>query len=121
MRISDWSSDVCSSDLPVPAVGSPIAGIGTGRLVLVDGQAGVDDAKPDVEMIGIVEPAHIGHDIARFRLFLDPIGLQGVGEEGERRVGIKDRKSVVTGKSVAVRVALGGSGIIQKKKKQDNS
>src|SRR3546814_15902948 len=23
MRISDWSSDVCSSDLPDPAVGSP--------------------------------------------------------------------------------------------------
>ncbi len=40
-------------------------------------------------MIGIVEPAHVGHDIARFRLLLHPIGLQGIGEEGEGGVGIE--------------------------------
>src|SRR3546814_2802916 len=38
MRISDWSSDVCSSDLAGrPVVGQPDAGAGRGRTVAEDG------------------------------------------------------------------------------------
>src|SRR3546814_15042850 len=77
MRISDWSSDVCSSDLPGPGpekrATSPAA---TGT---VGGLAGDEDG--------------------------------GAGEE-------PDRKSVVEGKSVSVRVDLGGRRIIKKKKKE---
>src|SRR3546814_18367614 len=78
MRISDWSSDVCSSDLP-------------GRLA-----AGADR-------------------LARHR--------GGMGRRHRRRVpglaavpgGHRDRKSVVLGKSVSVRVDVGGRRIIKKK------
>src|SRR3546814_5192231 len=31
MRISDWSSDVCSSDLRIPAAGLPAAGVSPSR------------------------------------------------------------------------------------------
>src|SRR3546814_19603955 len=70
MRISDWSSDVCSSDLS-------------------------------------------RQDESIFRQGADPVALC-------RRLAISrssygaDRKSVVAGKSVSVRVGLGGRRIIQK-------
>src|SRR3546814_20902314 len=38
-----------------------------------------------------------------------------IGGENEKREGKADRKSVVKGKSVSVRVVLGGRSIIQKK------
>src|SRR3546814_16787839 len=82
MRISDWSSDVCSSDLV----------------------AAIDD-----------------------RCFDPEFGQQRVGEPAARTehraradqmiAGLEDRKSVVEGKSVSVRVDLGGRRIIKKKKK----
>src|SRR3546814_6545161 len=36
MRISDWSSDVCSSDLAVLVAPTPTTAAGDGRLVLVE-------------------------------------------------------------------------------------
>src|SRR3546814_14957331 len=39
-----------------------------------------------------------------------------VAQAGAHALAAEDRKSVVSGKSVAVRVDLGGSGIIKKKK-----
>src|SRR3546814_17396088 len=71
MRISDWSSDVCSSDL----------------------HGGIDPAIESIREI---------------------IGLNPVGHLDNLLVG-EDRKSVVKGKSVSVRVDLGGRGIITKK------
>src|SRR3546814_2071000 len=70
MRISDWSSDVCSSDL--------FSGLSSTR------------------------------------------GLAGAGRGGRTPSGISvipllDRKSVVEGKSVSVRVDLGGGRITKKK------
>src|SRR3546814_15841078 len=93
MRISDWSSDVCSSDLarqparrqaegelrPGPAGRSHRPQGAQGRLALVRGQ-------------------------------LLPALPPGGAASGE------DRKSVVSGKSVSVRVDLGGRRIIKKKK-----
>src|SRR3546814_20057623 len=73
MRISDWSSDVCSSDLHLLA-------------------------RRDDDVI-------FGGVVARIRLAAEthePVGL--------------DRKSVVSGKSVSVRVDLGGRRIIKTKK-----
>src|SRR3546814_12159404 len=80
MRISDWSSDVCSSDLngarwPRVLGGRPGRSCQEGRL------------------------------------------WRHAAEAGDRRRG-QDRKSVVSGKSVSVRVDLGGRRIIKKKKKK---
>src|SRR3546814_14938223 len=71
MRISDWSSDVCSSDLPVE----------DGWLVFW----------------GLLRSRE--------------------QQKGARQPGTcVDRKSVVSGKSVSVRVDLGGRRILKKKK-----
>src|SRR3546814_19696401 len=86
MRISDWSSDVCSSDLVVAG----------------DARAGFDHALAERERrVGIrtagQERRYVGRQV-------------GV-------VGLEDRKSVVWGKSVSVRVDVGGRRIIKKKSK----
>src|SRR3546814_10223846 len=98
MRISDWSSDVCSSDLPVPwrhgARGRP--GRGTGRMGRVEPVPGVRRPR--------------GRAVAALR--------RG---GGGRRLARSDRKSVVSGKSVSVRVELGGRGILKKKKKGERT
>src|SRR3546814_11666321 len=85
MRISDWSSDVCSSDLQ--------------RGLSFDSAVG---------------PAlHRPHRRCADRLGRRPVGrLPQVFAEGARRV---DRESVVYGKRVSVRVDLGGRRIINKK------
>src|SRR3546814_18766179 len=111
MRISDWSSDVCSSDL------GDVCGDLADRLV-ADltgmGDCAVDDA---------LDLGHTG-------VFRDQLFDVGLVEVDQRGVGIgvgggvlggphylPGRKSVGWGKCVSVRVALGGSRIIQKKKK----
>src|SRR3546814_13360267 len=81
MRISDWSSDVCSSD---PADGAR-RGVGVRAL-------------------------------RRRPLLPVPRRVRG-GRGPVLAVGQADRKSVVSGKSVSVRVDLGGRRIIQKKKR----
>src|SRR3546814_12856885 len=114
MRISDWSSDVCSSDLLLDEElhygdGArrrqlPVRGEGEG----VDRPAvGVPvDAQHPVDVV-----RNVGGDL-----------LQRAGEAGELRTAVlldrrrADRKRVVSGKSVLVRVDLGGRLIIQKKK-----
>src|SRR3546814_16641856 len=94
MRISDWSSDVCSSDLraarmrgAVPAPSCPIAG-----------QGGISS-----------------DELSRSS------GLRHAAQAAspERAVATRrgDRKSVVEGKRVSVRVDLGGRRIITKKHK----
>src|SRR3546814_20418163 len=90
VRISDWSSDVCSSDLVQP--GDRRAGQGPSGAR--DRCAGRDH----------------GPRRRRRRYPLSPAQpAQGSG-------GVGDRKSVVSGKSVSVRVDLGGRRILQKKK-----
>src|SRR3546814_14360932 len=79
MRISDWSSDVCSSDLH-------------GR-------------RPHRRCDG-------GQGRARDRR----AATQAIWWRGAGQVSDLDRKSVVKGKSVSVRVDLGGRRILKKKK-----
>src|SRR3546814_17979709 len=93
MRISDWSSDVCSSDLPTAASCST--------------------------------PSGLKRESAKF---FAPVMLSGTPVFGRkfRRGNLswpasfagrhRDRKSVVSGKRVSVRVDLGGRRIIKKKK-----
>src|SRR3546814_8004743 len=93
MRISDWSSDVCSSDLP-PKMG------------LLYPQS------PKLPMFRmpslLVKPLKQLH-CPSFRLH-SPRPLHS-----KYSFVPLDRKSVVSGKSVSVRVALGGRSIIKKK------
>src|SRR3546814_15098327 len=113
MRISDWSSDVCSSDLLSHAQRAPAPGfaqpgqVETGELPhRVHAQA-AGHHRIALE-VAIEEPqvrtyVHLGADLAlaeRAAIF-------------ERRA----RKSVVWGKSVSARVDLGGHRTIKKKKK----
>src|SRR3546814_13540180 len=131
MRISDWSSDVCSSDLPDNA--SLFINIGTtteqvanalvdhkGLRVITNNLnvANILGGKPDFEVIvaggvvrsrdrGIVGEASID-TIQQFKVDFGIIGISGIDDDGT----LLDRKSVVSGKSVSVRVDLGGRRII---------
>src|SRR3546814_11256584 len=102
MRISDWSSDVCSSDL----------GEVTHRDQVYPGehQAIVPEALWDA-----VQTRLACNAIARKRQTnaREPSLLAGRISDGEGRR--KDRQSVVGGKSVSVRGDPGGRRIIKKK------
>src|SRR3546814_17819994 len=88
MRISDWSSDVCSSDL---------VHIGDGqrqkcRCLDEEGGLGAQGCQGD----------HGAHTWER-----------SCGTDRSAGSGDRDRKSVVSGESVSVRVDLGGRRIIK--------
>src|SRR3546814_18739205 len=93
MRISDWSSDVCSSDL-FPNHQSRITA--------------------SMASIGVI-------DYGMGNLHSLGKALERVSESGRVVISydqdelLKDRKSVLPGKSVSVRVDLGGRRIIKKK------
>src|SRR3546814_11479668 len=98
MRISDWSSDVCSSDL-----------IGRDQQVRA-GQPGlaglIAQHPPNLfrEGEGVAPETGLSHPL---------------GRRHQRKLGRpRDRKSVVEGKSVAVRGTLGGRRILIKKKRK---
>src|SRR3546814_16075244 len=117
MRISDWSSDVCSSDLRVlRRLGLQLAGRGdVGDQRDVEEQAALAaelvtelaDRLQEGQPLDVADGAAdladdevlVGEDRAHE-------GLAGVGDVGDDLHG--DRKSVVYGKSVSVRVNRGG-------------
>src|SRR3546814_21171418 len=99
MRISDWSSDVCSSDLPQP----------DRRSLREFDQADQDDDE--------------GRILDEIRLRAHPRRQRQIAAIADADRGgaahqpdAHDRKSVVEGKSVSGRVDLGGRRIIKKKK-----
>src|SRR3546814_16806659 len=106
MRISDWSSDVCSSDLG----GKPrrtrdgfdrIAGAKQERRPIAPGaqaRSTAQTASPSSSAASVTE-ADINPQPTRLRM------------------GVSDRQSVVLGKGVSVRVELGCRRIIKKKKR----
>src|SRR3546814_14074019 len=102
MRISDWSSDVCSSDLaPVPRTAAPVVSHQPPELAEVVGQREAVEA--------LIAAAAGGHHL----LMSGPPGARQT-MIAERLPGIlPDRQRVVSGKSVSVRVDLGGSRLIQ--------
>src|SRR3546814_14923342 len=114
MRISDWSSDVCSSDLEVG-----------GRLLLVAlvdrldvGRSGLRRGKIGLSLqqrslgVGVVEARH---DVAfrDFLAFFDIKILQLAGDLRRHRplATREDRKGGVAGKRVYIQLNLGGSRI----------
>src|SRR3546814_21127856 len=92
MRISDWSSDVCSSD----------------RLFRAGHPEGSENEKKTLASIPL---GRLGSpaDVAAAVTFL-------LGDDAGYITGqvLGDRKSVVSGQSVSVRVDIGGSRIIKK-------
>src|SRR3546814_14623526 len=101
MRISDWSSDVCSSDLIVL---DNLEAIKLGRDRRRDGRDG------RIAFFGDIGGGTGGIGMAHRH---DPAFAQEMPRLAER-LRMADRKSVVQGKSVSVRVDLGGRRIIQK-------
>src|SRR3546814_17216755 len=111
MRISDWSSDVCSSDLALADY------LRRERIDLL-----VDATHPFAARI--TDNAEAACRLSGTpRLLVERPPWQAVAgddwilvPDAEAAAGALDRKSVVVGKSVSVRVDHGGSPIITKKK-----
>src|SRR3546814_14062981 len=132
MRISDWSSDVCSSDLGsrVDRVqrGDPGA---AGCAAAVTQQVGGDLEDESVRVLDPVRPAgtdQADEDVLGQVLGLGAVldaaqeepqqgfaefGVQLLGQVGPGIGGGVDRKSDVEGKSGSVRVDLGGGRIFK--------
>src|SRR3546814_14060980 len=121
VRISDWSSDVCSSDLLLGCE----AALGGGRLVILahrgdaaiqrvlrhlhdgDGDAGGQEVHGDAAAHGACADHSDLPDRAQCDILGEAVDLRG---------GALDRKSVVVGQCVDVRVCLGGPRIVKKKR-----
>src|SRR3546814_13182098 len=114
MRISDWSSDVCSSDLLMRATGWRVVAV-PGLVpdeVFFDHLAnrrfvsGNFIRSPD--QLDYLEDPDVFHDVfGHVPLLADPVFadyMQAYGRGGLR--SLQDRKSVVSGKCVSVRVDL---------------
>src|SRR3546814_14301510 len=114
MRISDWSSDVCSSDL---LAGDERLGI---RAVPGEGSH-VPLWILGSSLFGAQLAAALGLPYA-FASHFAPDALDEALDIYRRQFKpSEDRKSVVSGKSVSVRVDLGGRRIIKKKNKNTKS
>src|SRR3546814_16727658 len=129
MRISDWSSDVCSSDL---AYNNLVPRAFNGQHLKLPGASTTirmrDHQKRVVWRIIASGSTYVAHSVGAGKTF----SLCAAVME-QRRLGLVnkpmitvpnhclaqiDRKSVVEGKRVSVRVDLGGRVTIKKKKKQ---
>src|SRR3546814_14859100 len=112
MRISDWSSDVCSSDLVTARDGLRVEGT-LWRPHTATGKRGGTRAPVVIYPHG----GPTGQAFRSFQPFKQVLVAAGFAVFAvDFRGSTGDRKSVVWGKSVSVRVDLGG-GLIMKKKK----
>src|SRR3546814_17633546 len=108
MRISDWSSDVCSSDL----AGS--------RLHRIPGSANrADDVLHVGEVQRLAKPSDMDIDGALVDIDVVPPDPVEKLRAGEHAAGRGDRQRVVSGQSVSVRVAFGVRSISKKKNHQN--
>src|SRR3546814_13028239 len=113
MRISDWSSDVCSSDLsPEYTAADHAAGASVGATLvqLLPGLTRLDYR--DVTRLDC--PIFL---VAGRRAFQTPAQIAAAWFAKLRAPANRplDRKTVGSGKSGSVRLVLGGSSIIKKK------
>src|SRR3546814_15899147 len=130
MRISDWSSDVCSSDLQWS--GGLIRHNIHKEDVRFDAESLGNLVKP-IDTYAVLSPLQSAHispvdssDIGQSPLrepagrsqhpkFFARLSLLVIGHDGRHcRAILQHRKSVVSGKSVSVRVDLGAPRIPQK-------
>src|SRR3546814_12961850 len=123
MRISDWSSDVCSSDLQVIA-----HDFGAGLVVDRTDECVRDLAEALAALFAFVDRdgdrdlVDFGGDLREndLDLFVVAIAFPGavVALVDHGAADILDRKSVVWGKSVSVRVDLVGRRLLNTKNKK---
>src|SRR3546814_11163886 len=107
MRISDWSSDVCSSDLTEHDVDRTQHG---------------GDVRQHVSTTQKIHGLQMRETRRAYLALVRLVGAVGDEIDAELALGRfnGDRKSGVEGKSVSVRVDLGGRRIIKKKKSRRN-
>src|SRR3546814_17127279 len=104
MRISDWSSDVCSSDLKNSGNRSSLATVYVTEGMMRFMTEQYAEQLPVGCMLGYVLDGDV------------PFSLQKLTSA---IIAHADRKRVVSGKSVSVRVDLGGRRILHKKHKNN--
>src|SRR3546814_14419068 len=114
MRISDWSSDVCSSDLVSGAQLTDELGVICGQYGLGRGIHVGETALGNKGRIGFEAGAALLLIAAHREL--EKLVLTKWQTFWKDQLGRLDRKSVVQGKSVSGSVALGGGRTIKKKK-----
>src|SRR3546814_16467923 len=100
MRISDWSSDVCSSDLSAALITTETTG----------------DPERDLVAFLTSVAANVTSPIGQALVIATLNDSPDPRVREQRTAFWRDRKRVVTGKSVSVRVASGGRRIIKQKK-----
>src|SRR3546814_15935002 len=114
MRISDWSSDVCSSDLHLAGeiAGNRKADTHVAARRREDHSVVADQIATQVDQraAGV---AGVDRGVG-----LDEVMVVAHARRVLAQHRTTDRKSVVKGKSVSVRVDVGGGGIMKKKKKE---
>src|SRR3546814_17711932 len=113
MRISDWSSDVCSSDLKHRVEGGA-GGAGIGLHQQICRRLSGPPLLSGLRAVGRGRDAgdRPREGAVRLRLCQRPAAF---GRAGERRR--QDRKSVVWGRSVSISVDPGGRRLFKNKKK----
>src|SRR3546814_12907714 len=128
MRISDWSSDVCSSDLNTPAVIHTRVVPGDRLDITVAAKGGGSENKTKFAMLNpsdsIVD--WVLEMVPKMGAGWCPPGMLGIGIGGTAEQAMvmaqeslmEARESVGEGKSVSVRVDLGGPRNIKKTKPQ---
>src|SRR3546814_14615005 len=100
MRISDWSSDVCSSDLAAAEGQLDLEGSSTPASTIA--------ARRALAVDRLIDPMHAALDAPGLRKLPDELEVPLVGV-------LANRKSVAQGKSVSVRGDHGGRRTSQKK------
>src|SRR3546814_19242190 len=117
MRISDWSSDVCSSDL----CGSLFPVFGHGKRRLDQRPVGARPVRALAEHLAERAPAALAVEQA------EKVAGDVLEEDSPRQLAFHvrpqratDRTRVVSGKSVSVRVDPGGRRTIKKKTQLNN-
>src|SRR3546814_13733534 len=115
MRISDWSSGVCSSDLNY----QPTVSRSAATFILSPSGGMATIQKSAFRQLPVYPACH--NQIINLDNRADHRNAQTREQLSQYRAAQKDRKSVVSGKSVSVRVDLGGRRIFKKKKQPTHS
>src|SRR3546814_12651845 len=122
MRISDWSSDVCSSDLRLRHLA---LGLRRGLQLRLARQQRAKTIPLAVQcggsgdkVVALQRDTCAQHgEIAQLIAQAGRLGLEGRNRDLQQQ----DRKSVGEGKRVSVRVDIGGRRLIKKKKKTNKT
>src|SRR3546814_16704488 len=127
MRISDWSSDVCSSDLAIRSLFTwdidnyrdenygdhYVEAVRRGHAVV---SINVEESEVDraCDIMDDAGALAIDEKVSEWRSQGYSCGRQDAAGNGKSDMNSGDRKRGVTGKSVAVGVDLGGGSHVQK-------